>query len=86
MPNWFDSAHEHYSSPDWLEARELVLKRAAWECEAKLPGCMGKAEQVHHTTYDHFGNEPLWDLRAVCDLCHVKITEMDRQRRARQRR
>lgn len=67
----------YLASPDWRSKRALVMKRAAALCEACLSA---RATEVHHTTYAHFGNEPLWELRAVCRPCHERITELDRNR------
>ena len=54
----------------WAEKRELVLKRAAGVCE----GCGKKPPaQVHHLTYDHLGDELLWELKAVCMDCHRRV-------------
>ena len=35
--------------------------------------------------HDHVGNEPLFDLRAVCKPCHASITKQDRGRREMRR-
>jgi 5-methylcytosine-specific restriction endonuclease McrA len=48
----------------------LVLQRANGHCE----GCgQRKAVQVHHLTYEHVGQEFLWELRAVCSECHDRL-------------
>lgn len=79
---WFDSANEYYASEKWAAKRYLVLMRDRWKCTARLPICTDLATQVHHLSYDHFGNEPLFELRSICEECHREITRMDRQRRA----
>lgn len=55
-------------------------KRAVWErcvgrCEAKLLGCNGRFEQIHHMkSKARMGtNDPI-NLLAVCSPCHHKIT------------
>lgn len=60
----------YYSSESWREKRVLVMNRAGGVCE----GCgLRDAAQVHHLHYRTFGNEFLWDLRAVCRECHERI-------------
>ena len=74
--NWF---REYLRSPEWSRRRRLVLERARGICEA----CgQRQATEVHHLTYDHVGNEPLFDLAAICHACHEALTEDDRRRRA----
>ena len=57
-------------SPEWAERRSLVLKRARGVCEA-----CGKNQpaEVHHLTYDHVGQEFLFELVAVCHECHARL-------------
>lgn len=74
---WWDRYNEYLASPEWRARRNKVMKRANWTCEACLER---KASQVHHTTYAHVCNEPLFELRAVCDECHETITSLDRSR------
>jgi hypothetical protein len=60
----------YLESPEWREKRAVVLKRANGVCE----GCLlRKATQVHHTTYDHFGDEFMFELIAICDECHKRL-------------
>ena len=82
----FWAAYNSYLQSDrWLSKRTQVIQRAHGACEAELSGCFGTATQVHHTSYRHcpakdpLSEEPIWELRAVCDSCHDKITEMDRR-------
>jgi 5-methylcytosine-specific restriction endonuclease McrA len=72
---WFSA---YLQSTAWAKRRALVLQRAAYLCEA----CgERRASQAHHLTYAHVGNEPLFDLRAICFPCHEKLTAEDRLRR-----
>lgn len=73
--------NQYYSTAEWRAKRQLVLERDNWTCQANLPGCNRTARQVHHVTYAHFGNEPLFDLVSVCVKCHEQITAIDRIRR-----
>lgn len=68
----------HYSSDKWAQLRTLILERAGGVCE----GCgTARATQVHHLHYRTFGNEFLWDLRAVCRDCHERVHGIQRERR-----
>lgn len=75
---WWEAYESYLKTPQWQERRAKVLRRAGYVCEACLEK---KATETHHTTYRHLGNEPLFELRAVCRECHESITAMDRQAR-----
>lgn len=61
---------EYLRSPEWARRRALVLQRAGGKCE----GCLSRrATEVHHTTYDHVGQELLFELVALCSTCHRTI-------------
>jgi len=65
--SWWEWYKEYLLSPEWKDKRQLVMGRARNVCES----CgSNAAKQVHHIAYDHVGNEPLWELKAVCDECH----------------
>ena len=54
----------------WKKKRGKVLERASGICE----GCLEKpATQVHHLSYEHVGDEYLFELVAVCDACHDNL-------------
>jgi protein-arginine kinase activator protein McsA len=56
-------------SPAWRARRAAVMARACGICE----GCRQRAAtQVHHLSYDHWKDELLWELVAVCDDCHER--------------
>lgn len=78
---WLEEHNKYLKSPAWLKKRERVLKRDEHTCQASIKCDGGFANQVHHLNYDHWQNEPLFDLRAVCTPCHQEITRMDRERR-----
>lgn len=74
---WWADYNAYLRSPEWKAKRRKVLERDNWTCQA----CMERpATQVHHTSYAHRFNEPLFELQAVCDECHRLITEIDRGR------
>jgi 5-methylcytosine-specific restriction endonuclease McrA len=63
---WYDG---YLNSPAWRAKRRAVMERAGGICE----GCLSRpAVHVHHLTYDHVGDELLWELVAVCDHCHAR--------------
>lgn len=54
-------------SEEWKIKRQKVINRCNNICE----GCgEKKVTQVHHITYDHIGNELLFELVGLCDDCH----------------
>lgn len=71
---------EYMQSDQWKSRRRAVFERDKHVCQACL---IRKAEQVHHLTYQHVFNEPLFDLISVCKLCHDDITEQDSSKRSR---
>lgn len=79
---WFAAHTEYLKSPEWAFKRGQVLTRDDYRCQAKLKGCERNAVQVHHLTYAHWRNEPLFDLASICVKCHDQITTMDRSGRA----
>lgn len=66
----FDAWYEQYlGSQQWRERRAKVIRRANGICE----GCLeARAVVVHHTTYQHVGNELLFELVALCHPCHER--------------
>lgn len=67
---WWEAYDAYLKTREWAEKRRLVLERAGGLCE----GCrQRRAVQVHHTSYEHVGDELLWELRAVCRECHDRI-------------
>lgn len=68
-------AYKRYlDSPEWRVKAEKVLARDKYLCQSCLERT---ATQVHHLTYRHIFNEPLFDLVSVCGACHKSITEMN---------
>jgi hypothetical protein len=74
---WWRKYESYLQSPQWKRKRAAVLQRAAGRCEACYER---KATEVHHSTYQHVFDEPLFDLHAICRECHERITFADRQR------
>lgn len=66
---WWNQYQLYLDSDEWRAKRALVLRRAAGLCE----GCrLRPPVQVHHLTYEHVGDEFLWELVAVCLACHER--------------
>lgn len=64
----------YLKTEEWKEIRKKVLFRAQDICE----GCReNHAIHVHHLSYEHVGNEFLFELVAVCKDCHDRIHEKD---------
>lgn len=71
---FFSKLNQYYNTDKWKLKREKVLKRDNFLCQA----CLNKkAIQVHHLTYKHVFDEPLFELVSICIACHTKITLMD---------
>lgn len=67
---WHRYYDEHLSSPEWRMMRARVLARDENKCQ----GCLARpARHVHHLTYDHLGDELLFELISLCEFCHQKI-------------
>ena len=61
--------HNHLMSKKWHDIRSKVLTRAGGICE----GCLtNPAQEVHHKTYAHLGNEFCFELIALCRDCHSR--------------
>jgi 5-methylcytosine-specific restriction endonuclease McrA len=54
----------------WDQKRRAVLRRANYCCEGC--GIDNRKLHVHHLTYAHKGNEFLFELVAVCEVCHER--------------
>ncbi len=65
-----ESNDDYLRSPQWRALRSKVLSRARGLCEACLEA---SAAEVHHLTYEHYGHELAWELRAVCVSCHERV-------------
>lgn len=72
---WWSWYAEYLKTAIWEDKRSRVLERDGHLCQA----CRRtRASECHHLTYRHVGDEPLFDLIAVCHRCHEKLTEQDR--------
>lgn len=63
-------------SEKWRNKRARVLERDNHLCQA----CLKRpATQVHHKTYEHVFDEPLFDLVSICDVCHEAIHNKEKK-------
>ena len=62
---------DYLLSDDWQFKRLQVFERDGWVCIS----CNQRASDVHHKTYNNFGDESLDDLQTVCRSCHQDIHE-----------
>lgn len=65
---------KYLKSPEWKAKRKLVLERDKYKCLSCLSA---EATEVHHITYRHLGNEPLFELVSICRRYHQEIYHMD---------
>jgi 5-methylcytosine-specific restriction endonuclease McrA len=60
---------EYWLTPEWRALRDRVRIRAGKKCEL----CYKRRPlQVHHKTYERYGQELLTDLIALCRECHAR--------------
>ena len=66
---------EYLQSPHWQSVRKWALERAGHKCQ--LCGSR-KHLQVHHNSYGSLGEEVPCDLIVLCDPCHERNSEHQR--------
>lgn len=62
-----------YDSRQWRELRLLILQRDKYECQIRLPTCLGVADRVDHIVGWRQGGkwyDPM-NLRSCCHPCNV---------------
>ena len=60
---------EYRLTPEWQTRRSATLARAGRRCQAC--GTRGARLDVHHNSYDDYGEERPQDLLALCGDCHA---------------
>jgi hypothetical protein len=65
--DWWLRYDRHLVSDRWRELCRLVRQRTGGVCEGcgQLP-----VEEVHHMSYQHMGDEFLFELKGLCKPCH----------------
>jgi len=67
---WRKLFQDYVESQEWKNRTGLVMRRNLDACE----GCYHPAVTVIHRSFENVGNEPLWDLAAVCRNCEKKYS------------
>ena len=62
---------QYLKSPEWKALKSKVLNRDNYTCQSCNTN--GISLEVHHITYQNFGNENLSDLVSLCRNCHQSI-------------
>lgn len=62
---------KYMQSSEWKNKRKLVLCRDDNTCQ--ICGIKEVIFDVHHLSYDRFGNEYLFDLVTLCKNCHMSM-------------
>ena len=69
---------KHPNPKHWKDVREEALLRDKNRCVS----CNQKENlEVHHRTYERFGNEKLSDVYVLCKTCHKLFTKKNKQTR-----
>jgi 5-methylcytosine-specific restriction endonuclease McrA len=67
---WVRDYEAYLDSPAWKKKRRLVIEREGGLCQ----GCrQAEATEAHHSTYQHAGEEFLFQLVALCRPCHKRF-------------
>lgn len=62
-------------SKEWARKRHEAIVRARWRCEVCGRWSFDEQDyQVHHKTYEHFGDERPEELMAMCRRCHRRVS------------
>ncbi|MDX3965512.1 MAG: HNH endonuclease signature motif containing protein [Bradyrhizobium sp.] len=75
---------KHIASSKWRRgsARLAELEAAGHRCRlCQTEATPDSPLEVHHRTYENFGNERSEDLTALCRECHREVTNFLRARR-----
>jgi len=69
---WFNLYNKYLDSQEWKNTRQKSLEHYNHICQ----GCFTEtATEVHHLSYNHVGNELMFELVPLCFSCHVKAHE-----------
>jgi 16S rRNA G966 N2-methylase RsmD len=59
----------YLKSKSWFKKRAIIKSRCKNTCEE----ChVARMNEVHHLTYEHIGDERLYELVGLCEACHKK--------------
>jgi 5-methylcytosine-specific restriction endonuclease McrA len=62
---------EYRRQPEWQARRTATLARAGYRCQAC--GEHDTRLDVHHNTYERYGDESAIDLTVLCEKCHALL-------------
>jgi 5-methylcytosine-specific restriction endonuclease McrA len=62
---------EYRNQPEWQQRRREALARARYRCQ--MDASHDAPLDVHHNTYQSYGDERLEDLVVLCRSCHQKV-------------
>jgi 5-methylcytosine-specific restriction endonuclease McrA len=65
---------EYRVQPEWQVRRSAALARAGYRCQ--MWGKHDGRLDVHHNSYDRYGNESVFDLVVLCERCHELFHEI----------
>ena len=64
----------YFASPKWKSMRQLILSRDNHQCQS----CGAKSSlEIHHITYENFGDEDISQLVSLCRDCHQEIHDLN---------
>jgi len=70
---WKKGYKAYMESDWWASRRKRVLEAKGRTCRLQYEGCVGRATQVHHKSYELIGFEPLHHLVPACRECHRQL-------------
>ena len=70
----------------WKRLRLVILERDKWQCQIRLRGCKGRADQVDHIRpMTRGGGHHPGNLRAACKHCNItRSNKLNAQHKRRQ--
>ncbi len=68
---------ERRTTEEWRVMRNLVLARAGFRCQLCGASARNVPLNVHHNTYENYGQERLEDLIVLCRPCHKRHHRLD---------
>jgi hypothetical protein len=72
--SWWEMYNQYLAADEWKQKRERCLQRERDLQGRDPPRCQAcwrrDATTAHHASYRRLRREPLFDLLAVCPLCH----------------
>jgi len=74
--SYYKRYQAYLRSSVWAYIRRVTFELADYACQANKPGCSGRAEECHHTTYRFWVkrmDRPGEHTIAVCKRCHSWI-------------